>query len=285
MKNTTTVQLIAGCLLSAGLSFAQDLTKYETIYYQDAQPLELEGDGNGVTIEIKNIVSQKDNAKFALKIINDGKDIIVYDPSKSTFSTFTAGETHPNEKEMIVTPGKNKSKTINVSGATGDMRQEAVAYETGGFFRVPIEGTTAEAEDYQLPPSKNSFTIGNFDVVMKGYKATTAEARAQFEVTYNGDGIGLINASNLSVRANRKKTDEEVIYANDDKKADVEMLRKGDKTKFNAVFHIEGRIVDMQFATMYIIWNDTFVESEMQPLESTTIKMNWDPGLTNGKNK
>ena len=73
------------------------------------------------------------------------------------------------------------------------------------------------------------------------------------------------------------------MYANDDKKSNVEILQKGDKAKFNAVFHIEGRIVDMQFAKMHIQWNDTFTETEMEEVEAPTIEFEMSEALTKEK--
>lgn len=279
-KTFTQITAIAGLLISS-ITFGQALDKYETVYYQEPQPQDLSGENINVTLDIKNIVAQKDNAKFALKVINNGEDFIMFIPKESTFK-YASGEMHPDEKTIIVEPTKNKSKTINVVGGQ-ELRVENFEYVANGFYRVPVDGTVAEAEEFQLPAAKNNFTAGNFNVVLKSYKATTAEAKAQFEVTYKGKDIAIVNPANLSVRAKKNKSEETVMYANDEKKSDPEILMPGDKMKFNATFHIEGRIVDMQFATMHIIWNNTFTETKAEPIESLTFPMSWDPGVTEGK--
>lgn len=279
-KTITQITVLAGLFVSS-LSIAQSLDKYETIYYQEGPAQELPGDNINVSIDIKNIVGQKDNAKFALKVINDGEDFIMFNPKESTFK-YASVDMHPDEKALIVEPTKNKSKTINVVGGQ-ELRVEKFEYEAKGFYRIPVDGTVVEAEEFQLPAAKNNFTAGNFNVVLKNYKATTAEAKAQFEVTYKGKDIAIVNPANLSVRAKKNKSEETVIYANDEKKSDPELLMPGEKMKFNATFHIEGRIVDMQFATMYILWNNTFTETKAEEIESITIPMNWDPGVTEGK--
>ncbi|OFZ43065.1 MAG: hypothetical protein A3D92_06165 [Bacteroidetes bacterium RIFCSPHIGHO2_02_FULL_44_7] len=280
MKNTITLPLIAIGLLSASMNFAQDLNKFETVYYSDPAQVEMP-DNSDVKLELKNVVAQKDNAKFGIKVMNDGADVIIFKPSESSFK-YAFGEFHPDEKEMIIAPGKSKMKTFNALGSD-QFRQEQFSYETGGFYKVPVDGTVIQADDFQLPASRNNMEAGNFKIELKSYKASTAEAKASFEVTYNGDKIALVNSANLSVRAKRNKSEDEVVFANDNKKGDIELMRKGDKIKFDAVFHIEGRIVDMQFATMYIIWNNTFVESEAFPMEAGSIPCSWDPGLTNAK--
>jgi hypothetical protein len=280
MKKATTLPMIAGLMFISFASLAQEITNYETVYYTDPQEVEIP-ENTGVKVEIKNVVAVKESAKLAMKITNDSKDIIIFEPSESTFK-YEFGDVHPKEKEIIIAPGKSKSKTINVSG--GDkFRQEAFSIETSGMSLVEVEGNTVQAENFQLPASRNNMNAGNFEIVLKSYKASTAEAHAIFEVTYTGDKIGLVNSSNLSVRAKKNKSEEEVTYANDYKDSDIELLRKGEKTKFHAVFHIEGRIVDMQFATMNIEWNDTFVESEATPMDTATVPVTWDAVLTNSK--
>lgn len=279
-KTVTKFSFLLGTFVSLS-AFGQTLDKYETVYFQDVQTQNVPSENANLSVDIKNVVAQKDNAKFALKVSNDGEDFILFNPKESTFK-IASQEIHPDEKSIVIEPTKNKSRTINITGGP-DLRVENFEYVTGGFYQIPVSGTTAEAEDFQLPASKNSFTVGNFNVVLKNYKATTAEAKAQFEVTYKGKDAAIVSPSNLSVRAKKNKSDEEVTYANDEKKGDAELLFPGDKLKFNATFHIEGRIVDMQFATMHIIWNDTFVETKSEPLESTTIPISWDPGVTEAK--
>lgn len=278
MKQFTNLSLFAGCMTLAAWSFGQEITNYETVFYVDVPSTEV---SKGVNVDMKNIVATATSAKFALKIENNSSDIIIFNPHESAF-VYDFGDMHSTDKELIIAPEKNKNKVINFSG-TDKFRQEKFNFKTSGFYIVPVEGNTVKADDFQLPAARNNFTAGNFEVELKSYKASTAEARAIFEVTYKGDRIGLVNSANLSVRAKRNKSEEEVTYANDDKKSDVELLRKGDKVKFNAVFHIEGRIVDMQFATMYIVWNDTFIESEAEAVEPVLIPVTWDPGVTNAK--
>ncbi len=50
------------------------------------------------------------------------------------------------------------------------------------------------------------------------------------------------------------------------------------------MFHIPGRIADMQFANMTILWKDTFVETEAKRISAQEVSFEIDPGMTNGKN-
>ncbi len=59
----------------------------------------------------------------------------------------------------------------------------------------------------------------------------------------------------------------------------------GDDIKFTAQFHVPGKIADMQFATMHIVWRETFMESNMVPMNTMKADFTLDPGLTQGKNQ
>ena len=60
-------------------------------------------------------------------------------------------------------------------------------------------------------------------------------------------------------------------------------MSKGESETFAATVHIEGKIVDMQFANMEIVWKDTFKDCKVIKLEGATVNMIVDPGLTAGK--
>lgn len=272
MKNFT-LSLIIGLAAITNV-FGQDLTQYERIYFSDPESIE----GDDFILHAKNGVNQADHSKFAYTIENNTQDFIMCNPEEATFK-FSFGEFHPSVKSYLVKPGDKKTKTMLAEG--GDQFRVAdFNFVTGGLYRIPVDGEKVEAPDFQLPASKNSFTVGNFEVRLRKYDASTREAKAQFEVEYTGDKMAIISPANLSVRAKKKKSEEEVVYANDLKKADIELMQKGDKVKFDAVFHIEGRIVDMQFATMFIVWNDTFVETSKEEIRPESFDFRWDETKT-----
>lgn len=276
MKKPITFLLLTAAI-SCSSAFAQELTEYERIYYSDI----VETEAGDFTFSTNNCVAQLDNCKLALKIENKSSDFLMFVPKESTFK-YSFGDKNPDVKPYYIAPDDKKTKTIKVDGGE-QFRQRSFDYEVGGLYRIPLAGNTVEAPEFQLPANKNNFTAGNFKVVLKKYEASTREAKASFEVTYTGDDVGLVNAANLSVRAKRNKSEEEVVYANDDKKGEAEILHKGESAKFDAVFHIEGRIVDMQFATMYIIWNDTFVETKPEEIEPVMLSITVDETLTKEK--
>jgi len=278
MKLTITKSLIIGTLFLASGLLAQEVTEYERVYYLNPETF----DGPEYGIIIKNVVAQNDHCKFGLKLTNNTNDYLVYIPKESTFN-YSFGDKHPSQKEFMIQPNGSKSKTLKVDG--GDQfLQKSFKVNFDGLYKIPVDGKVAEVSDFKLPASTNSFTSGNFKVSLKKYDASTREAKAIFECTYLGDDVALVSPAQLSVTATRKKSDELVTYANDYKKSDAVLLRKGDKTKITAVFHIPGKIVDMQFATMHIVWNDTFMETTQTPLNSAGMEFVMNEPLTKEKN-
>jgi hypothetical protein len=91
----------------------------------------------------------------------------------------------------------------------------------------------------------------------------------------------LVDASKIVIKVDG--TEKE--YANDNTKSKIVMIKKGEKVKFKASFHIPGRIADMQFANMTLIWKDTFVETKIKKIQGQKVNFVLDRGLTNGKNK
>lgn len=258
------------------ISFSQKNDNYEKIYYENPETSSSDMFG----ISLKNIVSQKDHCKMSVKITNNTSDFLLVEPQNSKFK-YPEFEKNPSIKDFFVKPNKSKSKTFMVNGGD-EFLQESFSVNIGNVFHVP-QGTKDEAPDFKLPASKNSFETANFKVNLVKYSASTKEAKAIYEVTYVGNEIAILNPANLSVSAQRRKSDEIVTYANDNKKAEPIILRKGDNAKIVAVFHIPGKIVDMQFATMNIQWNDTFTESTLVLLPQTSFDIKINQPLTEEK--
>lgn len=276
MKITTNLFLFLG--LSTTALYAQEVTGYEKVAYYSPADLETEG----VNLSTKNAISQADHCKMALTVQNNSTDLIMYDSKESEF-VYGFGKSNPSVKSFILSPGDKKTKTILVKG-DGNYLQKSFKFEVKGLYKIPVNGTTVETEQFQLPASINNFTAGNFKVQLKKYDASTKEAVAVFECTYIGDGIGLVDASSLSVTTNRNKSTEQITYANDDKKADIEILKKNESVEFKAVFHIPGKIADMQFATMKVNWNNTFVETSAEPIDAPVLQFDMDEASTKAAN-
>lgn len=278
MKNKFNLFLLLGFTLFAFNGSAQEVEGFEKVLYYPPADMESEG----INLSIKNAVAQADHSKLALTVENGSTDLLMYVPNESVF-TFAFGENSDSMKSFILKPGDKKTKTLMAKGS-GNYLQKEFQLTISGLYKIPVNGKVTEAEQFALPAAKNGFTAGNFKVQLKKYSASTKEAKAVFEVTYLGDEIALIDPTSLSVTAKRNKSTDEVTYANDDKKSEIEILRKNETVEFSAVFHIPGKIVDMQFATLNVNWNETFVETTALPIEAPVFKLEMDDASTRAAN-
>jgi len=272
MKISTNLFLLLG--LSASTIFAQEVSGYEKVMYTAPDEIELDG----ANVSTKNIVSQADHCKMAFTLVNNSTDLLLFDANEVEFS-YPFGTKNPSLKSFILNPGDKKTKTLLVKG-TENYLQKEFKMDVKGLYKIPVNGTVTEAPQFQLPASTNNFVAGNFKVQLKKYDASTKEATAVFECTYVGDEIALVDPTSLSVTTNRNKSTDEVTYANDDKKSEIEILKKNETVEFKAVFHIPGKIADMQFAIMKINWNKTFVETTKEPIASEVLTFTMDEAAT-----
>lgn len=245
-------------------------------YYKIPQAVE----ANNYQLNFADIVSKMVYAKLAFSIKNTSEDYLVFNHEEATFK-YPFGEYHPQARVLYIKPGETKKKTLKVEG-TSEFLVDQYTFLPKGLYKVSKKGKVTQAENFQLPAAKNAFEAGNFKVKLLKLKKETGETNAKFECTYIGDEIAIVNPSKLSITVDGKP---DMVYANDNKKAKDVLMKKGDVIKFNAIFHIPGKIVDMQFATMYILWNGTFSESKLQELDVQPVEMLIDPGMTAAKNK
>ncbi|MBN2668465.1 MAG: hypothetical protein JXR60_04475 [Bacteroidales bacterium] len=255
-------------------SLAQD-PKW-TNYYKIPERIE----EKDYSISFQDIVSRMTFVKMAIEIQNNSNDYLIYKTEETSYS-FDFGKYSAESKIVYINPHQSKKKTIKAEGSN-QFINEKFTLLIDGLYRVPSEGKVIRIEQFQLPASQNEIQVGDFIIKLLKLKKTTAETVAKFECTYTGDKVAIVNASKLSVTIDGK---ENIVYANDDKKVKDQLLLKGESLSFNAIFHIPGKIADMQFATMQIIWNDTFIVSEAIKVEPVQQNFVLDPGLTQGKNK
>ena len=232
------------------------------------------------SVNFSDVQSQATFCKMAIKVSNNTNDFIIFDKGASVFN-FDFGKYSDKKKQIIIKPNDSKKKVLQAAGSE-KFQVEKFSLNVDGFSLVPVNGTVSEMEDFQVPASKNSISTDVFKVNLKKSSLKTQEASLTFECIYMGNKIALVNPSKLVIKVD--DTDKE--YANDNKKSEPKLiLKKGDKVKVKAVFHIPGRVADMQFANMTILWKDTFVETEAKKLEGKTVNFEIDRGMTAGKNE
>ena len=229
-------------------------------------------------VEVVDIINRMEEAKCKVKITNKTNDYLIWNPSESAFK-FEFGEFKPKEKEVVIKPNDKESKVLNVFGDTR-FHVQSFSLDIKGMSKVASTGTMVMAPDFQLPASMNDFTAGPFKVSLLAVDKKTDLTAGSFRVTYTGNDIGLVDANKIAVRTEKE---QEFASARTDYK--LQLLKKGDDDKFNFYFKVPASHVDMQFATLWIIFRNAFQESKKVAIAGTNVPFEFDAGLTDAKNK
>lgn len=233
-------------------------------------------------MDLKVAHSQVDFAKLDVKMTNKTRDYllvrnenVVFDTGSGKFQPF-GGKPKPPE---IIQPDKAGPQSWKVQGETDFKVQNFTVDLSKAIFRANSDGTAIPGPDFQLPAARNDFEAGPFYCELVNAKLTTDATGADFSCTYKGTGVGYIDAGKLGVRIPSGQ-----LFANANTTAKKHVLLPGDKAKILAVFKIEAHIIDMQFATMWVMWNDTFREAYPEPVAVTPWAFAYDEAKTKDQN-
>ncbi|MGB0888071.1 MAG: hypothetical protein ACPGSL_08115 [Vicingaceae bacterium] len=232
------------------------------------------------SLKFSGAVARTEFCKFALHLQNKTKDFLIFKGEESIFN-FDFGKFSEKKKAIIVRPNGKKKKVLEVNGGN-QFHVNQFNVDVDGIYKVPVDGKINEMDDFQVPASANSVSSDVFDVKLNPKKTSlkTQGSVLQFECTYNGNEIGILDPSKIVIKV--EGTEKE--YANDNAKSEARLMKNGDRIKFKTSFHIPGRIADMQFANMLISWKDAFIETKAIKLSGANVIFELDRGLTNGKN-
>jgi hypothetical protein len=229
-------------------------------------------------IDIVDAHSQAEFNKMKLKITNKTGDYIVFKPSQCVIKN-EKGEFKITDKDIIIGPHESDSKVLTVKGS--NMHVKSLTLILNGFSIISSKGTVQTAPDFKLPASANDFTAGPFQCTLLKSSKETDRTDVQFKCTYTGSNYGILQPSKVVMKT--EKGDE---YATMKSSAKPVLLSNGKKDNFTATFMIPGKVVDMQFANLLLVWKDTFTESKET---SITVPSNFnfelDPGMTEAKNR
>ncbi|MCP4868222.1 MAG: hypothetical protein GY898_05840 [Proteobacteria bacterium] len=224
---------------------------------------------------------QEEFVMVKASIRNDGSDYLIVRKEEAVFEVADKKvQPYDGEKKKprIIKLRSKKNHTYKVKADSG-YHVDEFTLQLGGYYTAAAEGEPLEAPDFQLPASRNDFKAGPFSCKLTGLKQETKETAASFSCTYNGESVGFIDSALLGVRIEGGQE-----FANDDRKASKKLMEPGSKHSFKAVFHIEYKITDMQFATMNIVWRDTFSESKLEEVDMGEVDFELDEAKTAEKN-
>jgi hypothetical protein len=239
-------------------------------------------DTDTASVSTSDTFNRADVAKVKVSLENKTGGYLVYDMSESV-GTFGDQTIHPAggllKGTLILDAKDSGSRVLEFQGA--GLYVDSFQVDLKGV-RVGTSTADVAAEDFQLPEAVNSFEAGGFSCALAGVKKKTKETQADFKCTYEGEGLGLITANRAAVRIDGIDGQK---FANDNKKARTKTLLPGESAKITLLYHVPAKIADMQFATMYVVWGDTFQTVDLQEAEMGTLSFELDPGVTAAKNE
>lgn len=260
-------------LLSTAM--AQKEKTYEKIYYLDSKT-----ETSDLIIIIDNAVSTVAETKLKLKIKNKTSDFIIFKPEESKF-IINGKEFQPKEKWLVISPNESDFRVVNLKGAQYNSVKN-YSFVVDGLYKASTDAKGIPVEDFKLPASKNDFKAGGFNCSLKKLYKETDATDAKFDCAYNGDKIGFIFPSKVSL-----KLPDGNEYANAKSKASPIVLMKGQEDGFT--LHWDrmqgGKVTDMQKVVMMIKWNDTFSESALEKMKAETIEIQFDEVRSDKGNK
>ncbi len=272
--------LVALPLLAVGLIAARKPgdPKYEHRFTSAGAP-----QSSVMGLTLTNAESQQEFAAVDAKATNTTKDqYLVYKRGEASFVTATgvygtkAGGLFGGP--LFILPGATKSVAFKAEGGA-DFHVDQMTLQPKGFYSAPQEGKPLGAPDFTLPASVNDFKAGPYACKLTAVDQKTDHTAASFACLYSGEGLGIVEPSRVGVRAPNGQE-----FANAAKKAPKDILLPGDTSKFTLWFEIPAKVVDMQFATLQIVWRDALTESPLTSVPLADWAFTLDAELTKSAN-
>jgi hypothetical protein len=207
--------------------------------------------------------------KSKLKVTNNSGKTIVIKPEECTYTRRSGGEISSKDRWMVIAPGQEEIKTIDVKG--NGLKSEKTTLKLNGIY-ICNNSTAIAGKDIPLPPEKE-FYIGNFQLELEGWDRNGKEMTVKYKVTYTGDKIGQLAVNRVVLRS-----PDGGVYKNEKGGDKVYAFKKKDDVLCEFVFTSNSK----QDNT--IIWQDAFSESVPEKTDNVSIDLTMDVAKTKEKN-
>ena len=254
--------LLAITLLIGLQSFGQKKEKINPALNYIYKEVSLETDDYNVYIIDAVAVGKK--VKFKIKIFNKTNDYLLVKPGEINY--VGEGKTvFCRDKNFVVQPNEEETEVLDFRGT--EMQAEKFILELKGIYKASAGGQVIKAQNFDLPPTKNEFTEGNFTCTLKKNESVTAKAYVKFECIYTGDGIGIMSPNKcVAIMPNGTENPNA-------KKNKTMILERGKNDEFTPVFNEVAGAGDLQKSKITIKWNETFRESKLQKLNVAKVEL------------
>jgi hypothetical protein len=183
-------------------------------------------------------------------------------------------------ESKLIGPHDKKDFTVKVTDDGGWMQVNQFHLTVDGIAIYPADGMKITPPEFKLPASKNSIDAGVVSLNLLKVKQTTDVAAAQFEFNYKGQSAMVVDYSKMSIR-----TEAGQVYANVYKKSNPEFSFPNESSKGFVQVAIPIQVVDMQFATLYVQFNDAIQELQKEDLPKQEVNFEIDVAQTEAKAK
>lgn len=252
--------ILLATILLTGLSlFSQEKKEEKKVMYKEAT-----AETDDYKIYIVDAVAYPAQSKFKMKVFNKSNDYLLIKPSEIKFMS---GDKllSSTDRTFVVAPNDEASLVIDYKDK--NMQVDKYSLDVKGIYKASAGGKIAETPNFELPPSKNEFSTGNFSCTLKKNDSKTDKTVSRFECAYNGDGVGVINpAKTVAVMPNGADNPNS-------KKNKAMVIEKGVVEDFTLVFLEVKGAGDMQKKPIQVKWGETFRESKLMPLKGVKIDL------------
>jgi hypothetical protein len=226
-------------------------------------------------------IAQDDLIVIKFKLFNDSPDYVFYNPNRMVVDVsgkkMQEGDGRGG-KLGVIDPGKKGGGEIKLKGS--GLHVAELTVDPQGIQRVPASGEVLKAADFSLPASNNEFKTGGFTCNLTKTSQSTDLTAAQFSCVYGGEGLGFIDPAKVGVKVPSGQE-----FANTNRKIKAGVVKSGDTFSFLVTFEILKQTVDMQFATLQVLWRDAFSESKPNQVASQPWQFKLNEALTTEKNQ
>lgn len=254
-------------LLSTAGLFAQQPPKSKAVFF----PITYEKDDFKIVVE--DIVATSDYTKLKLKIQNKTGDFFIFEGSQAQFIFQGGVPISPGEKPVMIKPFETESKVIDVKCGSAGLVSAQFDFIVKGLYRIIPYADLVVAPDFKLPATQHIFTAGPFQITHNPKKAVkkTSLTEANFAVQYTGSKMGLVNPVKALCKLENGQS-----YGISNTGVKQCVLAPGESCEFSLKWTIPAHIVDMQFANMLIVWNETFREADKKLMSSPYLVLKRD---------
>jgi|GEM_PF-2763158 len=249
------------------------------IHYKDIPPIVTDE----YTMSFHDMHSQATFTLVRIEIENKTDGYLTFDLTKIGFTYPEKGTIYFKGSVLtgtskLIGPHDKKDFTAKATDDGGWMQVEKFHLTIDGIAIYPADGMKITPPEFKLPASTNSIDAGAVKVNLLKVKQETDVTAAQFEFTYKGQSAMVIDNSKMTIR-----TEAGQVYANVFKKSKPEFSFPNESSKCWVQVSIPANVVDMQFATLYVQFNDAIQQLSKEDLSKQDIDFEIDVEQTEAK--